>query len=36
MIGYAKWLVNNGYSSTATSIVWPVIQNDLAYVTQYW
>lgn len=36
LIGYAKWLVNNGYSSTATNVVWPVIRNDLAYVTQYW
>ncbi|KAL3421898.1 glycosyl hydrolase family 15 [Phlyctema vagabunda] len=36
MIAYAKWLVNNGYTSTANSIVWPVIQNDLSYVSQYW
>ncbi|KAH7040448.1 glycoside hydrolase family 15 protein [Microdochium trichocladiopsis] len=36
MIGYSKWLVANGYSSTASSAVWPVIKNDLAYVVQYW
>jgi glucoamylase len=36
LITYAKWLISNGYSSTATSLVWPVIQNDLSYVTQYW
>ncbi|KAI3340287.1 family 15 glycosyl hydrolase [Ustulina deusta] len=36
MIGYSKWLVANGYSSTATSLVWPLIRNDLAYVAQYW
>ncbi|KAK2805315.1 hypothetical protein FQN50_006216 [Emmonsiellopsis sp. PD_5] len=36
MITYANWLVANGYSSTAKSIVWPVVQNDLSYVTQYW
>ncbi|EHK98266.1 putative Glucoamylase [Glarea lozoyensis 74030] len=36
LITYAKWLVSNGYSSTATSLVWPVIQNDLSYVAQYW
>ncbi|KAI3323679.1 carbohydrate-binding module family 20 protein [Xylariaceae sp. AK1471] len=36
MIGYSKWLVANGYTSTATSLVWPVIRNDLAYVAQYW
>ncbi|KAK0708998.1 Six-hairpin glycosidase-like protein [Lasiosphaeria miniovina] len=36
LIGYARWLINNGYSSTASSVVWPVIKNDLAYTAQYW
>ncbi|KND94543.1 Glucoamylase [Tolypocladium ophioglossoides CBS 100239] len=36
MIAYAIWLVQNGYSSTASTIVWPVVQNDLNYVAQYW
>ncbi|KAK7921043.1 glucoamylase [Apiospora marii] len=36
MITYSKWLVNNGYQSTAKDLVWPVIQNDLAYTAQYW
>ncbi|KAH8677484.1 family 15 glycosyl hydrolase [Xylariales sp. PMI_506] len=36
MITYADWLVANGYESTATSVVWPIIKNDLAYVAQYW
>ena len=36
LITYSKWLINNGYTSTATSLVWPIIQNDLSYVTQYW
>lgn len=36
MIGYSKWLVANGYTSTATNVVWPIIRNDLAYVAQYW
>ncbi|TVY31104.1 Glucoamylase [Lachnellula hyalina] len=36
LIAYSKWLINNGYTSTATSLVWPIIQNDLSYVTQYW
>ncbi|RDW82308.1 glucoamylase [Coleophoma cylindrospora] len=36
LITYAKWLIANGYSSTANSIIWPIIQNDLSYVTQYW
>ncbi|KAJ4306856.1 hypothetical protein N0V88_000227 [Collariella sp. IMI 366227] len=33
---YAKWLVTNGYASTAKEVVWPVIKNDLAYTAQYW
>ncbi|KAL2007730.1 hypothetical protein VTN00DRAFT_7712 [Thermoascus crustaceus] len=36
MIAYAKWLIANGQASTADSIIWPIIQNDLSYVTQYW
>lgn len=36
MIDYSKWLVANGYTSTAKDIVWPVIKNDLAYTAQYW
>lgn len=36
MMEYSKWLVANGYTSTATSLVWPIIRNDLAYVAQYW
>lgn len=35
LITYSNWLINNGYTSTA-SVVWPIIQNDLSYVTQYW
>ena len=33
---YGTWLVDNGYTATAQSVVWPVIANDLAYVVQYW
>lgn len=36
LIAYSKWLIANGYTSTVTSLVWPVIQNDLSYVAQYW
>ncbi|KAI1863995.1 uncharacterized protein JN550_009274 [Neoarthrinium moseri] len=36
LITYANWLVDNGYESTATSVVWPIVRNDLAYVAQYW
>lgn len=34
LIAYGRWLLSNGYSSAATSIVWPVVQNDLNYVAQ--
>ncbi|KAK4148843.1 Glucoamylase [Chaetomidium leptoderma] len=33
---YAKWLINNGYKTTAKDVVWPVIKNDLTYTAQYW
>ncbi|PSS07158.1 carbohydrate-binding module family 20 protein [Amorphotheca resinae ATCC 22711] len=36
LVAYSKWLINNGYSSTASSLVWPIIQNDLSYVAEYW
>ncbi|KAK8025728.1 glucoamylase [Apiospora arundinis] len=36
MITYSKWLIKNGYQSTAKDLVWPVIQNDLSYTAQYW
>ncbi|KFY35340.1 hypothetical protein V494_05995, partial [Pseudogymnoascus sp. VKM F-4513 (FW-928)] len=36
LIGYGNWLIDNGYSATAESAIWPVLANDLAYVVQYW
>ncbi|EFW21461.1 glucoamylase [Coccidioides posadasii str. Silveira] len=36
MITYAKWLIANGHEDAAKSIVWPVVQNDLSYVGQFW
>ena len=36
MIAYASWLLENGYNDTAETVVWPIIRNDIAYVTQYW
>ncbi|KAG8160129.1 hypothetical protein KVR01_009665 [Diaporthe batatas] len=36
LITYANWLVANGYSLTASNLVWPIIRNDLSYVAQYW
>jgi len=36
MIAYSRYLISKGQSSTVKSIIWPIVQNDLSYVTQYW
>lgn len=36
LITYANYLVSNGDTTTAKTYVWPIIQNDLAYVKEYW
>ncbi|RAL01442.1 putative glucan 1,4-alpha-glucosidase [Aspergillus ibericus CBS 121593] len=36
LIDFGQWLVDNGYTSVATDIVWPLVRNDLSYVAQYW
>ncbi|KAJ5131642.1 hypothetical protein N7448_005800 [Penicillium atrosanguineum] len=36
LIGFGQWLINNGYTTQATNIVWPIVRNDLSYVAQYW
>ncbi|RAL14878.1 putative glucan 1,4-alpha-glucosidase [Aspergillus homomorphus CBS 101889] len=36
LITFGNWLINNGYSTEATNIVWPIVRNDLSYVAQYW
>lgn len=39
LITYARWLLATGESSDASEAkekVWPVVQNDLNYVAQYW
>nr|P23176.1 RecName: Full=Glucoamylase I; AltName: Full=1,4-alpha-D-glucan glucohydrolase; AltName: Full=Glucan 1,4-alpha-glucosidase; Flags: Precursor [Aspergillus luchuensis]BAA00331.1 glucoamylase I precursor [Aspergillus luchuensis] len=36
MIGFGQVLLDNGYTSAATEIVWPLVRNDLSYVAQYW
>jgi glucoamylase len=36
LVAYSRWLISNGYTSTVQSIIWPIIKNDLSYVTQYW
>ena len=36
LIAYANYLLGHSGSSTVTSNIWPLVQNDLGYVTQYW
>ncbi|KAJ5689840.1 hypothetical protein N7462_004232 [Penicillium macrosclerotiorum] len=36
LIAFGQWLIDNGYTTEATNIVWPIVRNDLSYVTQYW
>ncbi|RHZ65207.1 putative glucoamylase/glucan 1,4-alpha-glucosidase [Aspergillus thermomutatus] len=36
LISYANWMIGNGQFSTVESSVWPIIQNDLSYVTEFW
>ncbi|KAJ5827845.1 Six-hairpin glycosidase [Penicillium robsamsonii] len=36
LISFGQWLIGNGYTNYATNIVWPVVRNDLSYVSQYW
>jgi glucoamylase len=36
MIAYSRWLISNEYNSTALSIIWPIISNDLSYVEGNW
>ncbi|KAJ5223667.1 hypothetical protein N7468_008209 [Penicillium chermesinum] len=36
MIAFGQWLIENGYTTTATDIVWPIVRNDLSYVAQHW
>ncbi|MCJ1475364.1 hypothetical protein MMC13_004026 [Lambiella insularis] len=36
MIAYARWLIANGYTCTAESVLWPIISNDLTYIMENW
>ncbi|KAJ5660218.1 Glycoside hydrolase family 13 [Penicillium longicatenatum] len=36
LIAYGKHLVSAGKESLVTSNIWPIVQNDLNYVAQYW
>lgn len=36
LIAYARYLISEGQTTTVSSIIWPIVQNDLSYVSQYW
>ncbi|EPE04803.1 glycoside hydrolase family 15 [Ophiostoma piceae UAMH 11346] len=36
LVDFGNWLLDNGYNSLAINAVWPVVRNDLSYVSQYW
>ncbi len=36
LIAYSRWLLSNGGTSMVTSVIWPIVSNDLHYVAQYW
>ncbi|KAF2106605.1 1, 4-alpha-D-glucan glucohydrolase [Lophiotrema nucula] len=36
LITYGNWLLDSGDEDEARDQVWPVVQNDLNYVAQYW
>ncbi|KAL4986285.1 Six-hairpin glycosidase-like protein [Aspergillus falconensis] len=36
MIEFGWWLLSQGYHQVAAKIVWPVVHNDISYLTEYW
>ncbi|KAL1997043.1 hypothetical protein VTN49DRAFT_7908 [Thermomyces lanuginosus] len=36
MISFANYLIDNGHQSTVEDIIWPIVRNDLSYVSQHW
>ncbi|TVY83905.1 Glucoamylase P [Lachnellula suecica] len=36
LISYSNWLMKNGQSNKAKTVIWPIISNDLSYVGEYW
>lgn len=36
MISYANYLLDKGQSDAVENIIWPIVSNDLSYVSQYW
>lgn len=36
LVSYANYLLSNGHEDTVKSIIWPIVQNDLTYVSEHW
>lgn len=36
LVNYANQLLSRGENALVTEIIWPILQNDLSYVTQHW
>ncbi|KAL8831792.1 MAG: hypothetical protein Q9170_005149 [Blastenia crenularia] len=36
LIAYSRWLLSHGGESSVSTVIWPIISNDLDYVGQYW
>ncbi|KAK4498647.1 hypothetical protein PRZ48_009157 [Zasmidium cellare] len=36
MIAYSRYLISKGQNTTVANIIWPIISNDLSYVTANW
>ena len=36
LIAYCRYLIGSGDATTVSNVIWPIISNDLSYVSQYW
>lgn len=36
LISYGNYLLDQGENGTVSTVLWPIIANDLSYVAQYW
>ncbi|QIW96004.1 hypothetical protein AMS68_001522 [Peltaster fructicola] len=36
LIAYSRYLLEKANASSVQNIIWPIVQNDLSYVSQYW
>lgn len=36
LVSYANYLISTGHTDTVKSVIWPIVQNDLSYVSEHW